>query len=97
MRTVNAAKVVAGEMQSERGPMAIPLLREAVGQACQSAHLHRHAEILALHDGRAKALRIRITKALGPPPPSHSPMIYSAAPSSAREFVEQLDGARCGL
>ena len=58
---MDTAKVVGGEVQAERGPVVLPLLREAVRQASQSTHLHPHSEILAPHNRSANTFRIRPT------------------------------------
>jgi AcrR family transcriptional regulator len=57
---MNTAEIVKSEMKAERGPQVLPLLAKAVRQACQSAHLHSHCEILAFHDGCANASRVWI-------------------------------------
>jgi len=57
-RAVDLAEVVIGEVQAERGPQIFRLLREAVGQASEAAHLHTHRQVLALHNRSADARRI---------------------------------------
>jgi hypothetical protein len=57
---VDAAKIVVGEMQAERSPQIFPLARKTISQPGESADLHPHGEVLALDNGRADALRIRL-------------------------------------
>jgi hypothetical protein len=45
---VNQAEVVVGEVQTERGPRVLPLLREGVRQSGELADLYPHGEVLAL-------------------------------------------------
>ena len=60
-RAVNAAKVVIGEVQADRGPVVLKLLTEAVGQPRESANLHSHREVLAFNNRCADAFRIRVS------------------------------------
>jgi hypothetical protein len=61
-RAVDAAKIVVREMQAERGPVVLPLLREAIRQSRESPHLHSHGEVLAFDNRGANAARIGIAE-----------------------------------
>jgi hypothetical protein len=50
---VNPAEIVVGEVQAVGSPQVLPLLREAIRQSREAAHLHSDCEVLALHVGRA--------------------------------------------
>ena len=58
---MNAAKIVIGEEEGERGLEILPLFRESVGQPGQPSHLHSDREVLPLYVARADALGIRVT------------------------------------
>jgi hypothetical protein len=57
-RLVDAAKVVEREPARNSGPVVLPLLAEGVRQPSESAKSHARAQIVALNDGCADALRI---------------------------------------
>ena len=59
---MNPAEIVIGEVQTARGPQAVPLFAEAVRQASQAAHLQCDGETLSLHDGGANSRRIGVCR-----------------------------------
>jgi len=54
-RAMDTDEVVPSEVEAERGPVVLPLLAEAVGEARESANLHPHGEVLTLNVRRANA------------------------------------------
>ena len=46
---MNANEVVVHEVERDSCNVVLDLLREAIGEAREAAHVHPHREILALH------------------------------------------------
>jgi hypothetical protein len=55
---VDAAEIVPSEVERQQSVKLFPLLREGIGQACESPHLHSHGQILTLDVRGANLLHV---------------------------------------
>lgn len=58
---MNPAEIVVSEVQAVRRPKVVPLLAETVRESRKAAHLSTDSKVLAFHNRRADAARIRAT------------------------------------
>ena len=57
---MHAAEIVKSEPARDGGPVVFPLLAEGICEACEAAGAHARAQIAALDNARANAVRIGI-------------------------------------
>lgn len=59
-RLVDSGEVIVYGVDRNHRLVILNFLRECVGQSGEAPHAHSHTQVVALHEGRAHALRVRI-------------------------------------
>jgi hypothetical protein len=59
---VNSAEIIPSEIKSQHSVKFLPLFRESIGQAGESAHLHSHGQVLALDMRGADVFRVGVSE-----------------------------------